>query len=190
VLAEIAPGATTLTGVAIGIETHKDQDRGSHILGTCGGVVSVGGKSYAISCSHALVEWLETEFDLAKILGEGHDSRIQSDLSSFNFINTAQWEPQELGKVAAFSSRAEDSDALDFDWLLIAVEDDALLPNPVTEVWLAESGNAKDHTCMVMTSHGVLIGLVCAGRSLLDLGPAIYDAVRIDLNSPLRTFDS
>ena len=190
VLADISPGATSLTGVTIGIETHKDQNRGSHILGTCGGVVSVSGTSYAISCAHALVEWLEAESDLAKILGDGHNSRIQSDLSSFDFLDTAKWKPRELGKIAAFSSKKEDSDALDFDWLLIAVEDDALLPNQVTEVWTAERDNPNDRMVTVVTSRDVLLGLVCAGRSLLDIGPAIYDAVRIDLDYPLSKFES
>ena len=98
---------------------------------------------------------------------------------------------QKIGTLAIVSAGALSGEQSDFDWLLFNIEQSATLPNDVTELWTGSYTPAKndafEQLCILRNSHGNLIGRVCTGTSIFDVGCASYDVVRIELEEPIRT---
>lgn len=179
VYASILEEATTFTGTLLWINAIPDRGHTYRVFCTAGGIISVGGDWYGLTCSHAIARLLRPEYDSLDEDGEDEcGSNIVPDQKA-----------EFVARTAAVSPAPSDSDP-DFDWLLLKLEPQVSRVNDITEMWpafeVARTEDGHSPICVLRTSRGALTGRICAGTTMIDIGLASYDALRIELEEPLR----
>jgi len=184
----------TLCGALVRMVSWEYQEEPQLRTWTCGGLIHVNGKPYALTTAHPLV--LNASGKEQHSVGVTRPSVIRGvfpaelDLPSEGQSIGKRW--QTLGRVHKHAMSNGFHVPVNYDWLLIDISKDHLLPNfpadhdrDITPVPQSE----KPRVISICTWRGSLQAILLPGLSFMILGQSSFKAMKLSVGQPMSALD-
>jgi hypothetical protein len=182
---------STLCAARITLAIDHSRTNSDAPMWTCGGLISVEDRIYALTVSHPL-----------EPQEEGKDEMESNDQTPGRNFRANVW--SHLGR-AAFRNSSSDSrlsggpGEIDSDWMLVEVQKAMQLPNIalpgkhlsdpyVRDCSTSPGRNAGRRACLLLTARGPIPGTVVEGTTCLVFGTKTFWAMQVQVEAPLRRF--
>ena len=172
----------TLCGAQITLASNRLEPAADPLVWTCGGLISVEDRIYALTVSHPLKSQRHEQ-------GKTDPKENPSEQA---FSNQA-W--GDFGQIAALAESESCLGPKNNDWMLLEVKKHMQLPNIsfYNNYVKADTGvQSVSHdadlmriACKLLTSHGIVAGKIVQGSSYLNFGSITLRALQVLIEEPL-----